>query len=401
MDHFIRPLAPSCLLIVVVALSGCGHGVEDSRPVSGTRDSAGIVIVENPEVSGEPLSWIALDSPSLVIGGETGDTSLILEQPIPLRLTDGRIVISSQSNDMDGFKDIHYFDSAGGHLARPGRKGRGPGEFQSITSVIRDHDTIFVYDQILRRITAFGPDGKLLRVADSRIPQSASVFGRFSDGAYVIGESPREDYFKPGVHRARVSFIRFADSTLDTIGVFPGDADYWNEKVKLHMPHPFGARTSVVVRDSAIYVASSDSYEIRVLDGRGQVRRIIRRKYKAQPLTREVTDAYTRESIVRARDTMWRRQMEEVYRDYPFPSHAPAYADVILDISGRLWIQRYDIAKEGGGGTWDVFEKDGRYAGAARLPEALHVTDIGPDYVLGVRWVNDANQVELYGLKRR
>lgn len=60
-------------------------------------------------------------------------------------------------------QQLRIYDSSGDRLAIFGRKGSGPGEFNSITLVGWSGDSIWVQDRALRRTTYIGPDYKLLR----------------------------------------------------------------------------------------------------------------------------------------------------------------------------------------------------------------------------------------------
>jgi hypothetical protein len=68
------------------------------------------------------------------------------------------------------------------------------------------------------------------------------------------------------------------------------------------------------------------------------------------------------------------------------------------EFTGTDGVQRTTPASSG---LHDVFRQDGLYLGKVKLPHDLRITEIGPDYILGVEhdeW--DIQYVRLYGLDR-
>lgn len=70
----------------------------------------------------------------------------------------GQIVVPIQQD-----QQLRIFDSTGTLLARLGRRGEGPGEFQSLSGLGWKADTMVVVDSRLRRFTFVAPEGTLLR----------------------------------------------------------------------------------------------------------------------------------------------------------------------------------------------------------------------------------------------
>ncbi len=100
----------------------------------------------------------------------------------PTSLTDpgdGSIFVVSGSDAA-----VFAFDAAGAFLGSLGRRGRGPGEFQAITTVGMHSDTLWVGDLLLGRITRFLKDGS---VWETITPSgtAARAQGIPGPGAYV------------------------------------------------------------------------------------------------------------------------------------------------------------------------------------------------------------------------
>ena len=98
----------------------------------GTRDSAGITIVESrrPE-SGSRLGWAVGDEPALSIGTMEATAAYQLYRVADAtRLADGRVVVAN-----GGSNELLVFDANGGYLDAWGGQGEGPGEFTSLSLV--------------------------------------------------------------------------------------------------------------------------------------------------------------------------------------------------------------------------------------------------------------------------
>src|SRR5262245_36167688 len=67
-------------------------------------------------------------------------------------------------------RQLRMYDSTGVEIARVGRQGEGPGEFQTLTEFRWSVDTLWVYDNQARRITHLAGDGGLLKTTQVRIP---------------------------------------------------------------------------------------------------------------------------------------------------------------------------------------------------------------------------------------
>lgn len=105
-------------------------------------------------------------------------------------LSNGRIVLEERYEDR-----VVLFDTTGRMLASAGRKGAGPGEFESIAYLVRLRaDSIGVGDATLRRISIFDPQLRFVRTEPVQSPSGlrgfASVIGQFADGRFVTLVKP-------------------------------------------------------------------------------------------------------------------------------------------------------------------------------------------------------------------
>lgn len=85
--------------------------------------------------------------------------------------------------------EIRKFNKNGEYLLTLGRRGQGPGEFQSVGIVsVNSHDELIAFDNRLRRISIFSDKGELTRTTKELIKDSwIAPFKIFStDDTYVV-----------------------------------------------------------------------------------------------------------------------------------------------------------------------------------------------------------------------
>lgn len=65
------------------------------------------------------------------------------------------------------------------------------------------------------------------------------------------------------------------------------------------------------------------------------------------------------------------------------PDVMPVYDRVLDDGAGRIWARHYlpDVSVAP---TWDLFSRDGRFAGTIETPQRLEIVQVGPDWILGI-----------------
>ena len=69
----------------------------------------------------------------------------------------------------------------------------------------------------------------------------------------------------------------------------------------------------------------------------------------------------------------------------PASETRPAYADILVDPSGAIWLELYRGASERDQPQeWLVLDADGTWLGTVGIPDGFSVSDITIDAVLGV-----------------
>ncbi|WP_353269434.1 hypothetical protein [Gemmatimonas sp.] len=126
-------------------------------------------------------------------------------------LSNGSVLVADQYEQR-----IVLTDSTGRYVAAAGRKGRGPGEFQSRARLMRLRgDTIGVDDGTLRRMSIFDQKLKFVRteVPVELAPSKGwnTVQGQFADGSYVMRHAPMPNFAAPDGVRSVQRIVYVSD----------------------------------------------------------------------------------------------------------------------------------------------------------------------------------------------
>lgn len=311
---------------------------------------------------------------------------------------DGRVLVADP-----GEMVIRQFDSLGNYVGAIGRRGNGPGEFQSI-AVGWLADTLYAIDAALGRVTYFDGSGKLLR--DSLLPpfnlpdaQSPLLVVRLLPGGGAIG-IPRitsRDY------DPRTPLVRSVGGLgpggvrrLATIGVWPG------EVILIPPPRPDAGPVMVtgsplgrlVTRghlwtttpSGTLLLAHADpdqhEFVITAVTFGGDTAFRRRFGYDPIPVPERLVDSLVLQHARRLGGIPLRvaeRSVRDAFRpikDFPPVSHVLASAD------GQIWIGREDIP--GRPRRWLVLDPEGRPQFTTATPPGFSALAVGPDWIWGV-----------------
>jgi hypothetical protein len=162
--------------------------------------------------------------PAVTIGVEDGAEPYLLSGVSDAtRLPDGSIIVGNCSS-----AELRLYDARGVHLRTFGRRGSGPGEFESPRRIFSaGGDSIGVYDGVPnRRINVFRTNGDFIR--SIRLPFPAEPIGRTADGMFVLVQpenyrSPRPTP-SPGFHRLSLTIYKLNSrgELTDSLTGLPG-----------------------------------------------------------------------------------------------------------------------------------------------------------------------------------
>jgi hypothetical protein len=391
------------VLLFFCSLMGCSDSpVEDSG--FEVRDSLGIQIITNhdPQWSLSD-TWEVQGSAEVRIGVREGDPAYefgVLRDA--KRLSNGSVVVSD-----DQWLEIRIFDSLGVHFKTVGRDGDGPGEFRRLYNLGRYRgDSIWAYDYGSLRISILTADGEFVRSVPNRITGNYWMTHAFRDGRFFL-------YSPGGPMQPRQGRGTYWDSTFVVALAPDGEgadtlASVRNRESAIDengMPQPiqYGGWSVHETWGDGFLWGTSDRYEIRVFDPSGKLFRIIRRSVSPEPISeeRKRADQSAYVELVRSENgDEAARRAEESMQDVEWAETVPFFAKAIVDPADYLWVQEY--------GTpwmvetrWSVFDPQGRWLGDVLMPDALEITDISLDHVVGIgRDDVGAQYVQVHRLSR-
>ena len=400
-----RSPGPWRILPLLVVLPAACESSGDVTPY-GLRavvdDSAGITIVENAQPAPDSrLPWHFGEQPSLSIGSVgSGEADQLFRVTDATRLPDGRIVIANT-----GSNELRVFNTDGSHAGTWGGRGEGPGEFTSYSPsavALWPGDSVAAANPWASRLSLFDGDGNHGRGV--RLDTSLrNVVDLLPDGKiFTSGGGGLEPTMTgtTGLVRSNAEWgILAADGTLHaSLGKFPG-SEFWatfgsDGSIQGGRPHPFGRGTLGAVWGDLVAIGVQDSYEIKAFAADGSLVRIVRREGDPESPTRADQDAYWERRYADLPKEERIERLNEV-RDMPLVDAYPAFAGIMADRAGYLWVREYR------GAAWTVFDPEGRIQGLVETPPGLRIFEIGEDYILGWRYDElGVEYVQLRSLER-
>jgi hypothetical protein len=405
-----RPVAISVVfpvpLLLLLMLPACGRDANPpAHPVT-ERDSAGVHIVEH---RGRPPvgfgGWTVAPEPRLTIGGLAADED---HQVYRVRgaaaLTDRSIVLANA-----GSGEIRLYSPAGSLVRSQGRKGGGPGEYQSPTIVGRiAGDTLVVGDFQNNRVSFVHPEAGFIRsFVANQDGRFGFARGALDDGTVLMGggvlfggdTDVQEGFSRQGTEFHLVD--RAGEGRLD-LGDFPGPellttVQSSGEGALISARSlPFSRNTETATGGNQVFIGTNDTYEIRRFDARGTLTQILRDLTPPPAITRSQLNEYARREAEDAEEGDRARVLSDWESIEP-PATFPAFIDLRVDRLGNLWVRDFALPTDERA-TWSVFDSAGMLAARLALPLAFTVAEVGDDYILGV--LRDEYEVESVQLLR-
>ena len=377
----------SCLL-------ACGHQ-DSTRPLVLRSDSVGVQIVEALRpLWGDSSPWNVGSVPLVDLVqtgvGEAHEFYRVLDMK---RLPDGSLVVAER-----GSQTIRLFSDNGVLRHSVGGRGDGPGEFVNIRTLERADDALFVLDRG-GRVTVLGPELQLIRIFN--LPVSTIDIHYLSDGSLAVESfSPIAHEPTNNVTRDPGSLLRFdlngvlVDSIGETAGretverIIDGE---WMSGSPL-----FGKQSQAVSHGGRILLGAATTMQVEELSPAGDIARRFRIPDYPLHLTRSQVRAERKARLnvdlpLGVEDLPPRiRQFEE---ELSAPATRPAYANILVDPSGAIWLLRYrGRSEENQPEVWLIMDSLGTWLGSVAFPRGFSLMDVHIDVVLGV--LTDDSDVE-------
>jgi hypothetical protein len=315
--------------------------------------------------------------------------------PNLVELSDGRIV----GADLDA-GELPVFDSTGARVATWGRRGGGPGEFRDLAAIgAAGGDSTWAYDAGARRLTIFGPAGRIARSAALDFPGAggfALVLGRLGDGRFVVADGVMPDPGRvrhaPGTVGPDSTLVHLWQSDTDSIqplGWFRTFDVYVSRNGMLDLTGgaPFGRVATFLATDSGLYYGYPSSLEIQFHSLAGGTRCVLARVAEGGPVSASDVARY-KEAALHSSSPDFRPRLEQVFGWLPFPARFPAFGTFAVDGRGRVWVQEY-VPRWAAAGRWSLFGPDGRRLGALCAPASFRIAVVREAALLGTMTDDD------------
>lgn len=393
----------SSIMVASGLLLGCTSDVPVAGDWAGTfRDSAGVVIVDNPQEGvWTPNAQWQLEE-DLRIGVVEGDAVRQFES-----IDDIAIDGSSRIYVLDG-SAIRVFEGNGEFVRTIGRSGGGPGELARPSAIlIGTGDTIYVPDTRNGRVQRFLIDGTDAGAFPIAMSPGISLAWRIRPDGALIQEVRTLPTASTDAERILLQERGGDGAVLDTLVEMPvGEAMVIQNgapEMTLFGPEPMWA----VLTDGRIATGRSSEYRLEVRSVQGRLERIVQRPFEP----RTFSDSDQREFRAQLQEALASQPpspaTDRMLQSLKYADHYPAFAELFGGPKGTIWVRhakdvsamdRVDLealdVRSVGASSYDVFDRAGRYLGVVAVPDWFdplrsvggHVYGVGRDD-LGVQYV--------------
>lgn len=376
----------SAALFISVFVTLVSYGSQKVEWKGKIKTENGVKVIKNPK---EPLyGEIKFElEEDLSIGNQQDENYLFYKVRDIQVGKNGNIYISDSGNHR-----VQCFDKNGNYLLTIGRKGEGPGEFNSPFKLQIDDETGNIYiNDGFRKIKIFDKEGNYINkniVAEGMLSgfyldSDRNIWGKFSSpGSHSIKKVNHEGKV---VQKLAESPFMFTRKTLrkETVGN-RGFAE------SLFITHGYEHDSYISKIDYQTFIYGySKEYELNIFDKEGNI--LIKIK-KDEPYKK-----FTKEEKSRIEN---REKVGLISKGYPyqgisfrFPKHMPFFYSIFTDCRGRIYVRRNPRERTGNGErVYDIFSKEGYYLYRATIPSSSYIIKNGYLYT---RIVNEDTGEEL------
>ena len=370
------------VFLLLCGIAACSDG-DSGPPLVVQRDSAGVQIVEALRpLWGDSSLWSIDPDPlvDLALSG-SGTPHEFYRSGSMKQRPDGSLVVADR-----GSREVRVFSATGEFQGSFGGRGDGPGEFRNLGRIENAGDTLL----------ALGAGRVIVVASDLAVIRTFNLSRNTLELHYLCGSTILPELSSPALPQDRASgLIRRAErlalfdlegTQIDSIGETRG-ADtyaYVNGETRAGAAPLFGGRSHIAALGQRIFRGSSELLQVDELDMSGNLVRILR--IPGYPL--DLSDARVaaeRDARLDELPPALPPYFREMIEAMPAPATRPAYADMLVDPSGAVWLQLYrGTSEQDQPQEWLVLDADGTWLGTVEIPDRFRVWDITMEAVLGV-----------------
>lgn len=320
---------------------------------------------------------------------------------------DGEVYVADARNF-----EVRVFGLDGAHRRTFGRRGEGPGEFETLSSLAWAGDRLLTYDIMLGRVGAWSAEGEWLGQQRTR---GSMTGGGGAIRLYAVGPDELYRYATGSAVETRFGSalrslyvgLNSRGETGDTLVQLeaPSDAPapyiicQTEEGILRFFTIPFApGLTQHPGPGDVIYSAFERDYRIAVTrNGGADTVRVIQRPLPAEPIGDDEWEEGNRDF------NEWRSENRSASCDPSGPTRPaakPILGGLHIAPDGKLWVKVMRAA----GDLWEVFDADGRLL--ASVPRPPHKRGVAPafsaaDHLLTIRRDSlDLDHVDVWLLER-
>lgn len=248
---------------------------------------------------------------------------------------------------------IIKLDRNGKFLTSFGRKGQGPGEFESSPGIeVDEEDHIIASDVSRLELFVFGKDGTLIR--EFRPDRDLLYFSCLGAKRYLLGWQTRDP--EKGVFRNEFGISREPIKDIKKIQTHEFEDPSYSTRYNAAM----GSFAIGASNTNIFFGDSNKGYEILVYDLNGVLVRKIRKEFRPVPVSDEYKELVRK--LMESRGDRGKMILAKMY----WPSHMPPFRKLFADSNGRLYVMTNE--REGERTYWhDIFTSDGVFIGRIKL----------------------------------
>lgn len=367
-------------LIVALGCSDRGRPPPTEFTFASIPDGSQVIRISPVDIEAAP-SWEISLPPAIQVGAEDDKVVFGGIRDVAT-LSGGRIAVADAVD-----ADVKIMDTAGTLLTRLGRKGAGPGEFNS-PGFAREcgSDLLWVFDRRLLRLTELDSTGTVVGLERIRFPDQSpprwkpvcNSQGAFAGTTTPTGYSPD---LPVGPLRPSVSVVVRASPTdsFRVVTSIPG-ADAYKWETQLGPLPAFGRVPNIALSDTSVFVTTGDGFEVAEYSLQGDMLSLTVADVEPYPVTAADLDDVVDYQLGRT-EPQYHPTLERTLREMIWPPNHPPIQGLLIDHEGCMWIQHF---KPGPTRRWVVLGRDRtKVVGAVELPGAFKLTDIDDDRLLG------------------
>jgi len=320
----------------------------------------GVKVVKNP---GEPLyGEILLDLEEDLSIGREDDDNYVFYGMISIDVDDqGNIYVLERGNCR-----LQKFDLTGQYLQTIGKKGQGPGEFESPSRLFLDKENnIYISEQRKRKIHLFNSKGEFVKsillsntttrfsiVPDENIFGVATITIDEESNQCIVKMDPKGKIIKNIAQYAPLK--RVQRKGKEGMRMSFGIGHRYNQRLYF----------SRAINNKHLYAHSSE-YCLFQVNLEGNLELIIKKEEALHPISqKEKNKIYEGFSDL---EEKWPKGI--VKEAVQFPSHRPYFNGIATDDRGRIYVRRVKpVLVESKKVEYDIFSKEGHYLYKTDLP---------------------------------